>query len=408
MVEAKGTDMEEVAAQLVGNTAGIVMRDDIAEQLAITTATPSAIAVRTVIEAVAAGTIAMGYTNPFASSTSLNFLQTTLRIYAEGDETRMLDEDVASAFEAFQKGVPILALTTMQLRNAVGDGNDDGPLDALVMERQTFTAKPELANGWTYIPYGVRHDNPLWARSDAEPDAKAVLAMFAKYATSRDNHALAQKYGFFGDPQYSANADAPSGNTLIGAQRLWKKRKDAGRPVIAMFVVDVSGSMAGSAIAQARRALMAGAENISRTNAVGLIAFNSEVSIRLPVEKFTTNHRGRFMAAAKTLEAGGGTAMYSAVAVALNELVKARSGAYENARARLLVLSDGESLGGLSLGNITAAVHGLGIPIYTISYGDGADDKTLRRLSSLVEAEMLKADEGAIAKTIRDLMNTQL
>ena len=38
----------------------------------------------------------MGYTDPFASSTGLNFLVTVLQSFANGEETRMLSPDVVS------------------------------------------------------------------------------------------------------------------------------------------------------------------------------------------------------------------------------------------------------------------------------------------------------------------------
>ena len=58
---------------------------------------------KVVLEAVVAGDLAMGYTNPFASSTGLNFLVTVLDDFAAGDEDRLTAPDVASVFEAFQE-----------------------------------------------------------------------------------------------------------------------------------------------------------------------------------------------------------------------------------------------------------------------------------------------------------------
>ena len=116
MVQAQGTTMDAIAERLVGNTAGVVMKKGVAQKIR---ETRQSLGITDVIEAVAAGEIAMGYTNPFASSTGLNFLATTLMTYADGDEGRMLDPAVISAFESFQGGVPFVALTTMQMRDAV-------------------------------------------------------------------------------------------------------------------------------------------------------------------------------------------------------------------------------------------------------------------------------------------------
>ena len=72
-----------------------------------------------VIDDVASGDLVMGYTDPFASSTGLNFLVTVLDSFAGGEEERMLDPDVVSTFERFQENVPFVALTTLQMRESV-------------------------------------------------------------------------------------------------------------------------------------------------------------------------------------------------------------------------------------------------------------------------------------------------
>ena len=116
------------------------------------------------VDAVIAGDLVMGYTDPFASSTGLNFLLTVLDSIAEGDPTRLTSPDVASVFEQFQRQVPFVALTTLQMRDSVE--NDTGTLDTFVMEWQTFTNTESLAVGYEFIPFGVRHDNPLYAVGD--------------------------------------------------------------------------------------------------------------------------------------------------------------------------------------------------------------------------------------------------
>ena len=65
--------------------------------------------VRQVIDAVTQGSITMGYTDPFVSSTGLNFLVTVLATLAQGDASRMLADDVVSAFTAFQRGASHLS-----------------------------------------------------------------------------------------------------------------------------------------------------------------------------------------------------------------------------------------------------------------------------------------------------------
>ena len=405
MIEAKGTAMEPIAERLVGNVAGVVMKGEVADRIA---KARGEVGVKEIIESVAAGEIAMGYTNVYASSTGLNFLATTLASYAEGDEARMLDADVRSAFETFQVGVPFIALTTMQMRDAVGSPKARGVLDAFVMERQTFVNDEKRQGKWTFVPFGVRHDNPLYAVAGASNEAKEVLRMFAKHALGEESQTLATRYGFNADNDYAAPYATPSGETLIGAQKLWKEKKDAGKPILAVFVVDVSGSMGGAPIAQVRAALTAGAEFISPTTAVGVVTFSDRVTIVLQPKRFDLQHKGRFLAAVEELDDGGGTAMYDAIAVSLRMAREARTGAYSNAKQRLIVLSDGESGNGHDLGDLREVIRGLQIPIYTIAYGKGANRTELTEVAGLAEAAALASNEARVAHSIGALLNAQL
>jgi len=102
--------MTTVADQTVPNVAGIVMKDETADQLQEQYGT---LDTKALIQAVIAGELVMGYTNPFASSTGLNFLLTVLDDFAAGDEARLVAPDVASVFQEFQEQVPFVAFTTL-------------------------------------------------------------------------------------------------------------------------------------------------------------------------------------------------------------------------------------------------------------------------------------------------------
>ncbi len=156
MIEAAGIPVRAIDEKLVGNIAGIFMKEDVYTTLE---SMYGRVGVKAVIDATVNGEIAMGYTNPFASSTGLNFLVTVLADFAGGDESRMLTPEVVSAFRSFQNGVPFVAFTTLQMRDSVRSG---GALDAFVMEWQTFAKVPELKSGYRFVPFGLPHDNPLY------------------------------------------------------------------------------------------------------------------------------------------------------------------------------------------------------------------------------------------------------
>ncbi len=399
MARARGVTMTGVRETTVRNIAGIVMKDDVAEQLE---QEGGAVTVPRVVDAVVQGKIAAGYTNPFASSTGLNFLVTVLATFAEGEEPRMLSPEVVSAFEGFQRGVPFVALTTLQMRESV---RRDGSLDAFVMEYQTYAKTRELESGYVFLPFGLLHDNPLYAVGDPGQDKMAVLELFARHLEGPRYRDLASEYGFNPSLTHQPAFGLPSGETLIEAQRLWKEKKDAGRPIAAVFLSDTSGSMSGSRLSQLKKALLQGSSFIAPSNSIGLVEFSNEVSVLLPIKPFALIHKSAFHAAVKSMEANGGTAMYDGIAVALKMLVEEKARRPE-VKPLLFVLTDGQTNEGLSFGAIETVIEGLRIPVYTIGFE--ADIQELTRLSGLVEAASLKSDEEDIRYKIGALLNSQM
>jgi Ca-activated chloride channel family protein len=385
-----------VSEQLVPNVAGIVMKSETADELRAKYSTLDA---GTLIEAVVAGDVVMGYTDPFASSTGLNFLLTVLNDFADGDESRLTAPDVASVLEQFQQQVPFVALTTLQMRESVE--NDNGSLDAFVMEWQTYVNTDSLRSGFEFIPFGVRHDNPLFAVGDVTPDELETLQAFADFARRDRYRNLAEDYGF-DPPDYTSNVAIPAGSSLIAAQRLWKEKKDAGRPVAAVFVADVSGSMAGTRLLSLQRALRTARGFISSDASVGMVEFNDQTVLRLPIEQFDLNQQARFVAAVDDMDAAGGTAMYDGITLGLSMLLSHQA-TNPSAKPLLIVLTDGETNEGYTLNDVQAVIGGLRIPVYTVGFEANLEE--LGRLSSLVEAATINANEEDVEFKISALFN---
>jgi Ca-activated chloride channel family protein len=344
----------------------------------------------------------MGYTDPFVSSTGLNFLVTVLATLAQGDASRMLADDVVSAFTAFQRGVPFVALTTLQMSDSA---QRDGSLEAFVMERAIFAKMPMFQSGYAFIPFGIRHDSPLYGIGALPAEKHEVLQQFAQFASQAPAQKLATEYGFDQLSDYTPAVAPPPGEVLIEAQRMWKRKKDAGRPIVAVFLGDVSGSMEGVPLRNLKRALLVGSQFIDPENSIGLVVFNQEVKQLLSVGKFTMNQRALFTAAVQDMSAGGGTAMYDGILVALKMLVAAKAKQPE-CKPLLIVLTDGETNTGLNIDKVKPVLAGVKIPIYTIGYNAKLD--ILRQISAINEAASLNADEGDIAYKIGALLNAEM
>jgi Ca-activated chloride channel family protein len=399
MLTARGVPLIPITERLLGNTAGIVMKERVQRTLQEKYGT---VGVRQVIDAVTQGSIAMGYTDPFISSTGLNFLVTVLSTFAQGDASRMLADDVVSAFTAFQRGVPFVALTTLQMSDSA---QRDRSLEAFVIERAIFAKTPMFQSGYAFIPFGIRHDSPLYGIGALPAEKHEVLQQFTQFASQAPAQKLATEYGFEQLSDYTPAIVPPPGEVLIEAQRMWKHKKDAGRPIVAVFLGDVSGSMEGVPLRNLQRALLVGSHFIDPENSIGLVVFNQEVKQLLSVGKFTLNQRALFTAAVQAMSAGGGTAMYDGILVALKMLVAAKAKQPE-CKPLLIVLTDGETNTGLSFDKVKPVLAGIKIPIYTIGYNAKLD--ILRQISAINEAASLNADEGDIAYKIGALLNAEM
>ena len=105
----------------------------------------------------------------------------------------MLADDVVSAFEAFQRGVPFVALTTPQMRDSV---QNDGSLEAFIVNRAVFAKAPAFQSGYAFIPYGIRHDSPLYGIGQLTTEKHEALRLFAQFASQAPAQKLATEYGF--------------------------------------------------------------------------------------------------------------------------------------------------------------------------------------------------------------------
>ncbi len=90
MVISKGVKAELVQERLAGNVAGILLTKSKKDELVNKY---GAINTRTIVEAVSNKELSMGYTNPFASSTGLNFLISTLNTF---DSSNLLSDKAKS------------------------------------------------------------------------------------------------------------------------------------------------------------------------------------------------------------------------------------------------------------------------------------------------------------------------
>ncbi|HPE60999.1 MAG: VWA domain-containing protein [Thiothrix sp.] len=395
MLEANGVKLETVAEATAPNTAGIVVKKAKADLIT----TEGKLDIAKLLTNVTSGSFAMGYTNPYESSTGMNFLLTVLNAFAHGDETQMLSPDVASAFEAFQTGVPFVAQTTIQMRDAA---QGSGVLDALVMENQSWVNVTGM-NDYEFVPFGVRHDSPLYATPEADAAEREVLALFARFLATQTSQL--DRYGFGKLPDYQSAYTISDGSIIGQAQKLWKQKKSGGRPIAAVFVADVSGSMEGARINNLRKALIESADLISTNNAIGLVTYSDRVNVDLMIRPFDVQQKALFTGAVQRLVTGGRTATNDAVLVAANLLLD-YGRQHPDAKKVIFLLSDGETNRGLDFPEVEKPLEFSGIPIHAIGYEVSSDH--LRALSSLAEGAYIESSAGSASYRIGNLLNSEM
>jgi Ca-activated chloride channel family protein len=288
----------------------------------------------------------------------------------------------------------------MQMR----DSASSGKLDGMIMEYQTYVNDKELSK-YEFIPFGIRHDNPVYSIGTLTSDKQAVLDEFIKYCKGAKAQKLATEYGFNGLKEYKGETYDASGSTVLQAQKLWKENKDGGKDIIAVFVADTSGSMDGDPLMQLKKSLINGAQYINDNNSIGLVSYSSDVVVEVPVGKFNLNQRAYFQGAVEDLQAVGGTASYDGITVGIDMLLEAKKN-NPNAKLMLFLLSDGATNEGNSLDFVSPVIKESGIPIYTIGYN--ADIEALQTISGINEASSINADSDDVIYKIKSLFNAQM
>jgi Ca-activated chloride channel family protein len=397
MINASGVNAQLVEKRLTGNVAGILMKQDTYDNFV---AKYGEVTVANAVKASLAGDLKLGHTDPNQSSTGLNILTQELLSF---DSSNPVSPEAAKQFQQFQATVPPTSPTTDEMSKVAAKGL----MDAMIMESQAVAAQPSLATGWVFTPAGVRHDSPLYALGNPSADQTSVLQQFAAFAKSDANQQLAGTFGFNQYNDYHGVDNTYTGAQLFSALDLWKQNKDAGRPVISVFVVDRSGSMAGEKLARVQLALRTAANYINSDNYVGLVSYSStgDITVDVPIGQFNDAQHSLFAGAVNDLRADGGTATNSAIYAGLDLMLKQQVNV-PNAKLRLLVMSDGQQNEGLDINDAISVVQGLGVPVYGVGFE--ADLSDLSKLAEPNEGYVINADSDDVVSKLKNLFRAEL
>ena len=387
--QSKGrVDMLE--SKLVGNTAGFLVKNN-----------TNYSDYTQILDDIVSGKLNVGYTNPQVSSAGMNLL---LTILLGADANDITSDTAKTAFASFQNNIPYVAYNTVQMKSSAALGS----LDGMITEYQSYISDKNLQKNYKFIPYGIRHDNPLYVvdknfKTDEELEAIDIIK---EYLLNNTSQSLATKYGFNQNEDYES-VYSITGTEVAQALKVYKSEKDSGKDIIAVFVADCSGSMSGSPIMELKDSLTNGMGYINDNNYVGFVSYSNDVTIELPIAQFDLNQKAYFQGAINSLVADGGTSTYEALCVGMDMIEKAKVD-HPDAKCMLFLLSDGRANGWYDLSTIKYALEETKIPVYTIAYGEGADKTELQNLSNINEAASISADSDDIIYKIKSLFNAQL
>ena len=165
-------------------------------------------------------------------------------------------------------------------------------------------------------------------------------------------------------------------------------------PFATVLVIDVSSSMSGLPIAQAKIAARQFVESIGANDPVAIVTFGSEARLALD---YTTD-KSLLLQTIDNLAVGGRTALYDAAVLGIEVAADAPI-----PRRAVILLSDGAEYGGLSRNLRGAAIERAianGVSVYTIGLGFGIDRTYLQEVSAGSNARNYESPDAEELTTI--------
>lgn len=409
LLKAEGLTMQTIVPALVANQAIFALQPQVYQELGQGGATFDRL-----VDAILAGKIKVGYSNPYIGSSALNFLYTLLWRSAKQDgkpltTAELKSPQINSVFDTFQKQIALTTPTYLDLKQIWI--RDPQKFQAIVMAYQSYVTlkKQPGFEQLAYIPFGLPELSPLVGFEWNTASEREALEKFSAFATSAPMQQLAAQQGYEQTDYLKQNhfPPMPSGEVLKAAQAFWKQRKDSGHTVYMELVVDTSGSMTQSNRLKAvQAALRFASQQINRGNQIGLVTFGDRPTRRIALAPFDELEQKRLFAAIDQLQPDGATALYDGLAVGLSELMEKQK-ADPNGQFDLLLLTDGERTEGLSLEQIQDVVKHSNVRIYPIAYGE-VDQKELEGLAAIREGTVYEGTPEKVQVLLKDLFQTKL
>lgn len=220
--------------------------------------------------------------------------------------------------------------------------------------------------------------------------------------------------GLFLELLFERDAVPAGASVLHGAVRLEAAKGDGHRkPLDLVACIDVSGSMGGDKIRQAKASLVRLSEQLTSSDTLGIVSFSDRAGVVLPPAPMGPDGREAVANAVASLSAGGGTHLSAGLRDSLG-LLDGGDGDPRRLR-RVLLFTDGHANRGLTEDQLDAWAallreRGAGRSVSWFGYGEDHDAGFLAALAALSNGNCYRAaDADAIldgfAKEIGGLLS---
>jgi Ca-activated chloride channel homolog len=384
-------------------------------------------------------TVYYGHTDPYISSTALSTLiaefYTSARYNAHVSDPSRLDmaevqnPDVQAGVRKIESLIKHYSSRTTEFKEYIAQGPDY--LDFVALEENDLiyinqgktdykppeklvALYPKEGTFWHEHPFAV----PIasWVTDEQRTAAK----LFTDYIVSEPIQRKVLESGFrpvnanvpIGYPivpelgvdpnQPTAVLKVPDPDVIAAIQSSWQYVKKQGD---ILLMVDVSGSMQGSKLDQARQAASAFLDKMPTQNRVGLITFNNTKQyFTAPglFEDVSSDLHG----AINAMKASNGTALYDTLIFAIDQVMNMPAVEGQDRIRAIVILSDGMDTA--SENNLNAVLKKIAaghagrnpLLIIPVAYGSDADISTLNSIARASSAKVQSGDPDNIQKLL--------
>lgn len=322
-------------------------------------------------------------------------LEKTVRYYGEGE--RAVIQQVAAKGRSYLDAFVVQEQLLIQYNR----GHSDKLVAIYPVEGATWADHPLAFLERAEVTADVRDAYHRFCDLLLSPEAQALVLSSGYRPTDLsiplDSVASPIKLALGVDPSQPKTTLQIPGPTVIQVVRdVWQYAK---RKANVYLVADVSGSMQGKKLEQAREAFLTFLDMIKGDQErVGLVVFSSSEVLAEPLAELGQN-RARLKVQIEGLSAGGDTALLDAVNLAYERLQQAGDKERINA---IVVMTDGrENNSSIRLKDLTSKMRrenqsGVSVVVFCVAYGDDAEIDTLEQLSSVTGGQTRRGSTATI------------